>query len=345
MATTLNDLLDPVEPKSTDTSTDPPTEPVVPMEPVEPAEPVSPPPANPTPQEPGDPQESADDPQEPTSPEEFFSVLDQMYGEELNNQIDYGDTDPLSPQGVYMREQFIAQRAAMQFEESLKHSDPRAYAYFLHRKNGGSDEDFYTRPSVVLPPLHEIKESVDLQRKVYERALLARGNSEKQAQALIKLAAEEGTLEADAESAWNEIKDREEQEFRKAEALNAQRIEKEKKDLTKLDEEINKTILSGSSLKFIIPDAEKQNFSQAFKELVHYDNGQFYLVKPLSLESLGKNLEAELFNYLNGDLSKLVQRKAVTVTAKRTINRIKQQQQPVSGSGSSRTAKTIGDII
>ena len=199
--------------------------------------------------------------------------------------------------------------------------------------------------STVLPPLQEVKDSIDLQRRIYKQALESRGNSEKQVTALLKISVDAGELEADAEQAWTEIKARETAEFEKADKNNTDRLTREKYELNAMDGVINSTIASAENLKFVIPDADKAGFSQAFKNLIHYEDGNFYLLKPLTKETIGQNLEAELFQYLGGDLTKLVERKATTVSSSRFIRKAKATP-GVPGSTSSSSGKlTLGQIV
>ena len=277
-------------------------------------------------------------------PEEFYATLDGLYGEDINANIDYGENDPLSPQGVFIRENYVAEKRVAAFEENLKQADPRGYAYLLHRQTGGSDEEFFAKPSTVLPDLQAVKDSVDLQRKVLQQVLLSRGNTEKQTERLIAGAIEDGQLAIEAETAYIEIKQRENDDFARADTLNKQQIAKQEKDLSELDTVVNSVITSGDGLKLVIPEADKQRFAQSFKNLVHYDNGEFFLLKPLSEKNLSKVMEAELFEYLGGDLKKLVERKATTLNAKRVLGRITKGAPP-KGGHTPNTSMTLGDIF
>jgi len=276
---------------------------------------------------------------------EFYKTLDSLHGEVINENVDYGTADPMSPQGVFIREQYIANKARADYENVLKENDPRAYAYFLHRQNGGSDEEFYAKPSTVLPTLQEIKESVDLQRKVYQAALTGRGNTPKQVEALLKVSIDSKELEQDAEVAFKELKEKDDNDFRIAQQRNEQIKEQENRELVALDTEINNLITSGEALKFAIPEATKAAFSQEFKKLIHYEDGEFYLVKPVRKESLPQILEAELFNHLKGDLKKLVERKAATVSARRTLNKAIDPKAPPKAGSVGTQSSSLGSIL
>jgi hypothetical protein len=104
---------------------------------------------------------------EPTEDEvqdaEFFKAVDALHGEELT--VEYGDVDPMSPEGIFKREQAIADRSIDSWEASIKEKSPRHYAYLMHGLNGGSDEDFFekTKDLGSLPTEEELEIDQDIQ--------------------------------------------------------------------------------------------------------------------------------------------------------------------------------------
>lgn len=310
----------------------PPTPPIVP--------PITPPVVDPPAPDPMDPPAPTPDPNapavvpDPNTPEggdgdddltveEFFGQVDALRGgDPVFSAIDYGTVDPMSPEGMLMRDQYIEERAVQGFQSYIQQTDPRAYAYMLHRQNGGSDESFFEVKSFVLPELDKVKESVDLQRTVLTEALKAKGNSDKQIAVLLKAAADAGELAGDAEAAYNEIKKRDENIANSTLEQSNKRIARQKADIAALDSTVNSVITEGKELRFQIPDSEKGKFAQAFKANVHYEDGQFYYIKPLTREAIPKILETELFAYLGGDLGKMIQKAATTVSAQRFIKKV-----------------------
>lgn len=255
--------------------------------------------------------------------DQFFEQIDALRGDDLSKQIDYKGVDPMSPEGFIVRDQYIEQQAKLDLEGQIKANDPRAYAYLLHRQNGGSDEDFFQVKSFVLPELDKIKESVDLQRNVLQEALRAKGIPEKQVAVLLKAAVDAGELAADAEAAYKEIKDRDLKIADDAGKIHASRIKQQQADIASLDTVVNQLITDGKELRFQIPQADQVRFAQAFKENIHYENGQFFLIKPISKESLPKVMETELFSFLGSDLTKMIQKAALSNSATKFINKAK----------------------
>ena len=115
--------------------------------------------------------------------ESFWKEVEQITGESI--QIDYGGTDPLSPAGVALREMKIRGDAALKFEQYLKQTDPRGYAYLLHREAGGSDEEFFAKKSFVLSDREEFENSIEQQSSLLKHSLTEKGVPEEVAQATI----------------------------------------------------------------------------------------------------------------------------------------------------------------
>jgi hypothetical protein len=295
----------------------------------------------------GEPGYVAPEPEEGTenlTAEQFYSTLDALYGEDINSAVDYGDKDPMSPEGVFVREQHIRERSMVEFAENLKERDPRGYSYFLHRSSGGSDEEFFKHKSFVLPDLQEIRDDVDLQRDLYEQVLLNRGNTPKQVSAMIKMAIADGELLAEAEGAYTAIQANETLMAKQAEDANKLAVARTNADIKQIGDVINENINTNNALRFIIPNNEKEQFSEEFRKNVHYENGSFFLVKPINQENLSQLMEAELFSYLKGDVSKLVAKQATKVAAVRTLQRL--TAKPVAASTDTPTSgKALKDIL
>lgn len=278
--------------------------------------------------------------------EQFFTQVDALRGDDLSKHIDYGQVDPMSPEGFMIREDFIANQARLQLEEDIKNTDPRAYAYLLHRQNGGTDEDFFKVKSFVLPALDQVKESVDLQRNVLSEAYRAKGIPEKQIGVLIKTAIDSGELLADAEAAYKEIQDRDLKAAEDSAKVHEARVKQQRADISSFDGAINNTITTGKDLRFQIPAADQSKFAHAIKENIHYENGQFFLIKPLNKDNLAKVLDIELFGYLGGDLTKMIQKASNTANATRFINKTKQADQMDKNKSQSQATpgKTLAEL-
>ena len=70
-----------------------------------------------------------------------LALLLERSGVEL--EVDYGDLDPLSPEGVAKRETALAETAIESQMDYLEKNYPRAYKVLQHEANGGSVEDLF----------------------------------------------------------------------------------------------------------------------------------------------------------------------------------------------------------
>jgi hypothetical protein len=272
-------------------------------------DPVTDPPADPA---------TEDDKTDPADEDDFFTVVDKIHGVDIRKEITYPEgIDPASPEGVVIREQYFEKRGGEIFEQYLKETDPRGYAYLLHRQSGGDDKSFFDKPGIVLPDLEALKDSVDLQRTIYTQSLLAKGNSEKQAKALVEMAIKDGDLQTEAEAAHKEIDKREKKALEDAQNKVTKEKQAQQAQLTAFDTLLTTEITKGENLKFVIPEADKPKFAAAIKDNLMYEDGKFFIVKEVTKENLGKTIQTELFGYLDGDLKKLIERQAKSVTAKR----------------------------
>lgn len=277
---------------------------------------------------------------------DFIRTVDAMHGIEIDAQVDYGDVDPLSAEGVFRRESYIANSAVQNYVAGLQSTDPRAYAYLLHRQNGGSDESFFETKSFILPKQDEMKNNPETQKEVYRQILINRGNSPKQADALVKIAIEDGELSKEADAAYVQMKADEDKEFQNAQRIANEKKTRETNDITTFGSLINTSIETNEGIGFQIPQADKERFNQHLKSKIHYEDGNFYIVQNVDQKNINKVIEAELFQFLGGDLNKLVTRKATTIATRRIITKAAHDNKaPTGGNGNPSGIKTLGDII
>jgi len=276
--------------------------------------------------------------------EGFFDVVSKLRGDDFDQTLEYPEgVDPTTPEGVHFRDKALEAKAEAKFEAHLKATDPRGYAYLLHRQNGGSDADFLGKGATVLPDLDAMKDSVDLQREVYRQGLVEQGLPEKQVKALIEMAIKDGDLAAEAEAMHTKIKAAEDKALADASKTLEESTKLRKEAIDSFASSLDKEILEGTNLKFVVPDAEKPKFLQAVKDHVHFEDGKFFLVKPLTKENLAEQLQTELFGHLKGDLKKLVERKAKSLVAQRlTLGNNKPN--PKAGADGGSGGFTLGQI-
>ena len=121
------------------------------------------------------------------------------------------------------------------------------------------------------------------------------------------------------------------------EKLQEQEQLKFKTAVTNLTRSLEDTI-SSTDMKFIIPEASKAAFQEFMKSNIRHENGKFYIVNEIGNDyrNVKELVEAQYFQFVKGDLKKLVERKAKTLAVQRLKANVKRAAgATVKGSGES----------
>lgn len=296
--------------------------------------------------------EPADDPdpddkstdETPDDAEEFFKDVNALRGDELD--VDYGDVDPLTPEGIVLRDKAVEANAIEQFEAHLEATYPKAYAFLLHQVSGKPEEEFFGQAADldVLPTAEQVEASVEVQKQIVIKDLLDKGNSEKHANLIIKQAIEDSELE---EMAKDSLKNQSERQAAKLEAIKAEndKITNEKTQaITEMATFVDGVVNSGKIGNITIPEKERAEFAKVFKESVRYYNGTFQLVTNLSNDNLQEMFAKEYFAYKKGNLGTIVQAAAKTENVKRLKRTIPKTTTPQGGAQDKTKYVTLGEM-
>lgn len=321
--------------------------------PVEPAKPV----VESTEQAPADGEKLTDKPedkpaeeQKPAATEEpqenYYDVVDKITGRKY--EIEYPESiDPTTPEGTAHRENYIREASFAEYEEFLKEKDPRGYAYLLHRQNKLPDEDFFgDKKGFVLPTVEEMGASADVQTAVYKQDLISMGLDSDTAQTIVEKAVKENKLLERATASHTKI-DTAQRTF--LASLDNQTREAHTKAVAAVAQVTRSIDNTLGNISLIVPDSEKGAFKQYILDTLQMtDDGKFMIVQELNNDQLKQQIEALFFQYIKGDLNKVVQKKVKTETAHRlSVAASKTQTGTPKDAGVGNTAGkklTLGDL-
>ncbi len=280
-------------------------------------------------------------------PEEFFGEVNKITGLEV--KVEYpADVDPLSAQGIALREKTIFEKGMEHYDGFLAKQDPRSYAYLLHRQAGGTDEDFFDKnnPGFVLPSIEDLKGNVDMQKQVYTADLRAKGLEDDAITTLVERAVKENKLLEKSEAAHKVMNSKE--AARVKELQDAQDAEKAEYDknvagaVTAIDNVIK------NNIRFILPPNVETAFKAFVMNNMSYENGNFFAVSRLTNENLTTVLESLFFQYQKGNLNEFVVREAKTKAAQSLRGRLKDANKRQSDGNDGTSTKpafvALGDI-
>lgn len=270
----------------------------------------------------------ADD--EGVTPEQYYAEVAKLTGMEVDWEFPE-DIDPLSPQGIQHVINKTREMALDGFEDHLRRTNPRAYAYFLHRENGGSDETFFSNKIPALPGWDSLKGSIDLQQEFYRGVLTDKGLTKTHIDLILKDAVDKKQLEGLVEQEYNRIEKEQQNTIKELERQSLERERIEAHDNTQLATKLRTHVLDNKGLSLIIPDAKRQEFLSFLSEKIMYDQStrKHYLQYDLS-DGLPNVISSMYFLFSGGDLSQLVAVKAKNLQTANLRLRLSRDKQVTS---------------
>lgn len=287
--------------------------------------------------------EEIDDSEEATS---FYEAVHAITGRPI--EVDYGTVDPISPEGVALRERFVRDAAIEEWDKNLRENNPRAYAYFLHTESGKPDEEFFEQKSFSVPDTSKLETSTDLQSDLVKRALVAKGVPEEAAQLTVESYIKANTLKEKALAIHKEYQDADVEQLRRLEeAQNKQRQEFDVQVKSVLDMVDNS--IAGGNLRFVVPEAKQPEFATFVKERIQYNqDGNFYFTQVITPKDIKGQLESLFVQFNGGSLKDIVEKQATKLVAQRLRSTV-QKDKATQTSGSEQTQSDnkyipLGDI-
>lgn len=252
---------------------------------------------------------STDDPND-NDESDFWKAVEAITGREV--PVEYGEVDPTSPEGVALRDKALIDQAEAGMDEYFRKSNPRAYAYYLHTLEGGTDEEFFNTLPPSLPVRSEFELDMDMQSSLVKQDLVARGVPEDIAQATIDKYVKDNLLTEKALKLYDTYHTAEQTEIKKMEKA----AEDQKKLFNTQVSELNTSISDAitKEMGFTVPELKQAEFTKFVKDQIRYDDGQFFFVQGIEKSSLPKTLEALYFQFVKGDLKSMISKAAKTQT-------------------------------
>jgi hypothetical protein len=275
-----------------------------------------------------------DDDLNEVDPAEFWKSVDTLTGKPV--AVEYGDVDPLSPEGVAMRESAVREVAVEEFDEYMRVTYPRAYAYFLHTQNGGSDEEFFDTPAQGMVDRAKFESDPDIQAHWITTDLVNRGVPAEVAKATVDSYIKSNSLKEKALEVYQATDASNRARLAEMEETNKKAQQVYTQSVQALNESITKTIKS--DMKLVVPEAKQREFQQFVLDRVQHDGKKFFFVQEVG-QDLNTALDALYLQYVKGDLKSLVEKRAQTKAVHRLGQRIKADATQTRGSASSSGSK------
>lgn len=260
-----------------------------------------------------------DDTADDVDPDEiktFFEEVDKRTG--LTIPVEYPEgVDPLTPEGIAIRELAVRQHAVDGWENKVKTNWPHAYAYFLHHMEGGSDEAFFKpERGMALPERASVEESAEIQTQIVKHDLITKGVDSEVADAHVASLIKKNLLKDNAIKIHEtRVKERDE-ELKSIESRQADENKKVDAVIATMSKKIDAVT---ADLGFVIPEVDKTKVKEYIENNLTYSRqeGKFYVNQEINPDDMKAVMDALVFQFYKGDLTKLVQRKVLTKATQR----------------------------
>jgi len=257
----------------------------------------------------------------------FWSDVAKLSGEELD--IDFGNVDPISPEGAVLYAKTFRDKGIEEFEQSLATNYPKEYQALILRMEGKDPSIIYTEDSFDYKTLKIDEDDEDTQKAILRQDLKAQGLSDKRVDVMVKSIYDTGDLYTEAQDSLARLKKNQEeayqQELHQIEQYKAQ----QQQEINSFSSIVSEVVTKGQIGDFVINDKDKKGFYDFLANNVKYEDGNFYAIVPLEkdVNALSKQLQTEYFRYKNGNLKDIVVKQAITENAKRLRANIKEGSQ------------------
>lgn len=274
-------------------------------------------------------EEEEDQDSDPETAQKFFDEVQKITGLEV--EVDYADVDPLSPQGVALREAAVKDLVLDNFLGELEEKFPVVFKALKHANNGGDPSELFTQTKSRDYSRVDLKEGDEaLAKQILTEYYQGKGvKSEEKIKKLLEVAEDsKDGLVGDAKSALEELK--KEQEEEKDELLEEQERsaqEQKKKDqilVAAVDEVLDNKQLGSFKITDRNEGVDFRKF--VLENIRRTSDGKYEIATPLDEKNIERQLQYQYFQFKKGDLSKIIQQKVGTEKAKDLKLRLASEQ-------------------
>jgi hypothetical protein len=290
--------------------------------------------ADPDEEEEEDEKDDTDD-SDSVNPITFFSEVEKITGVEV--AVDYGQTDPLTPQGIALREKALGEKVLDNFLEEVKASHPQLFKAFEYTFAGGSIEDLFQKATQRDYTKLELKDGdEDLARQVLKEYYQSRGvKSDSKLARLVQTdeESEDGLIKS-AQAVAKELG--ESQAAEQSTRLETQKQAKaaqNRKDqafVQSIAEIVDKGVIDSFKLT---GRKEAEEFKSHLMDSIERTADGYAFRIDIDPKNLTKILQSEYFRFKGGDLSKLIQVKAQTAATSKLKLKLEGDKKKPKGSG------------
>jgi hypothetical protein len=259
----------------------------------------------------------------------------------IDLDIDFGDVDPESAEGIAIRDQALQDHTVDNYLQYLRTNFPKSFRLLEHESNGGDINELFNVTSTDYSKIELKAEDVDTQKRVLTEFYKAKGFDDKRITRMIEADedAKEGLLAA-AQDALASLKNTQKQKEEQVLLATKQKQEA----TTARDNQVRGIIKSitdaGKIGNFALTGKDKEEFYKYALSNVFSDGKEGYqVVLPINDKTLVPVLQQLLFSFKNGDLTEFVERKAADQNVRKLKRRVAQDASKAGAAAEDTTTK------
>ena len=277
---------------------------------------------------------------------EFWEDVEKLTGDKV--EVDFGNTDPESPEGVLKYMDAYSDAKVSGFEEHLKKVAPRAYQAMLVEVDGGNPAEYFLpkgdADTTDYSTIEITDDNTDVHKQVLRKAFSLRGIDEDIAELTINALEDKGQLKSTAEKDLKYVVDTTETQ-RQAE-LNrvTESKQQEEKLLSDMASFVDSSLEKGTVGSFTIPKADVKKFNDFVKQSIQVKDGQFFSVSNVTRDNFDDILQNLFFAYKGGNIDNLAKTKANKENVRRLRKRVSDNKITSQGGKTTPKVTRLGDI-